>query len=314
MGHLLVVGSYNATLTVFSHELPLRGQTVLGDRLDIGPGGKGNNQAIAARRLGADVTFAVKIGRDYFGTEARELLAREELPGGAVLEGRLGTGVALIMVDDEGDNIISVAPGANSELTMNDVLGLSASIDEATHVLCQLECTTQLFRDVARWARGRGLTVVLNPAPAAPLDDESYDLVDILTPNETELYALSGAEIAPSSEVSEEVIVAAARLLLDRGVREMVVTLGARGALHVHTDGFSRFEPYQVRAVDTTGAGDAFNGGLLAGLVAGLPMDSAIDLGMRAGAFCVTRAGVIDGLATREELDREIPAHLTRRA
>ena len=127
-----------------------------------------------------------------------------------MLEGRLGTGVALIMVDDEGDNIISVAPGANSELTMNDVLGLSASIDEATHVLCQLECTTQLFRDVARWARGRGLTVVLNPAPAAPLDDDSYDLVDILTPNETELYALSGVEIAPSSEVSEEVIVAAA--------------------------------------------------------------------------------------------------------
>lgn len=306
MGHLLVVGSYNATLTVFSRELPLRGQTVLGNRLDIGPGGKGNNQAIAASRLGADVTFAVKLGRDHFGAQARELFDREHLPAAAILKGDLSTGVALIMVDADGDNIISVAPGANSELTMSDVLGLSPFIDEATHVLCQLECTTELFNDVAAWARDRHLTMVLNPAPAAPLADESYQLVDILTPNETELYELTGVDVAAEAEVSE--IVTAARMLLDKGVGEMVVTLGARGALHVTCSDYTSFDPYSVGATDTTGAGDAFNGGLLAGLVDGLPMDMAIDLGMRAGAFCVTRAGVIDGLATRHQLEVEIPA------
>jgi ribokinase len=309
MGKLLVVGSYNATLTVFSRELPLRGQTVLGDRLDVGPGGKGNNQAIAARRLGADVTFAVKVGRDHFGAEARGLFAREHLPDGAILEGDLSTGVALIMVDVGGDNVISVAPGTNSELTINDVLGLSTFIDEATHVLCQLECTTELFADVAAWARDRHVTTVLNPAPAATLSDAAYQLVDILTPNETELYELTGVDMAAQTELSEHEVVTAARMLLDKGVSEMVVTLGARGALHVTPRDYTSFEPYPVRATDTTGAGDAFNGGLLAGLVEGLPMNMAIDLGMRAGAYCVTRAGVIDGLATRQQLDREIPSH-----
>jgi len=300
---LLVVGSYNASLTVFSDELPRRGQTVLGDQVDIGPGGKGNNQAIAARRLGTDVAFVVKVGRDLFGESARELFAREGLVPGLILEGIRGTGVALIMVDGSGDNLISVAPEANAELDLADVVGLSPNFDGATHLLCQLECTVELFRTVGQWARERKMTTVLNPAPAAPLDVEVCRLIDILTPNETELQILTGREID-----SDEAAAAAARELIGRGVGSVVLTRGARGVMHVTSDVTQTYDAYVVNARDTTGAGDAFNGGLLAALTEGKSIESAIDLGMRAAAFCVTKAGVIDGLASRAELDIEIPA------
>jgi ribokinase len=299
---LLVVGSYNASLTVFSDELPRRGQTVLGDQVDIGPGGKGNNQAIAARRLGAGVAFVVKVGRDLFGDSARELFAREGLAPGLILEGARGTGVALIMVDRSGDNLISVAPEANAELDLADVVRLSSNFDGATHLLCQLECTVELFRSVGHWAREREMTTVLNPAPAAPLDDEVCRLIDILTPNETELQILTGREID-----SDEAATAAARELIARGVGSVVLTRGARGVMHVTADQTQTYDAYVVNARDTTGAGDAFNGGLLAALTEGKPIEAAIDLGMRAASFCVTKAGVIDGLASRAELDIEIP-------
>jgi len=300
---LLVVGSYNASLTVFSDELPSRGQTVLGDQLDIGPGGKGNNQAIAARRLGVDVAFVVKLGRDAFGETARELFAREGLPLGLILEGEKGTGVALIMVDASGDNLISVAPEANAELELADVVRLSTMFEGASHLLCQLECTVELFRNVSQWARERGMTTVLNPAPAVPLGDDTYRLIDLLTPNETELKILTGRDID-----TDEAAIAASHELIERGVGSVVLTRGARGVMHVTAGGTQQYDAYYVNARDTTGAGDAFNGGLLAALTEGTSMESAIDLGMRAAAFCVTRAGVIGGLATRAQLDAELPS------
>lgn len=303
MTRLLVVGSYNASLTVFSSELPRRGQTVLGGEVDIGPGGKGNNQAIAARRLGFDVSFAVKVGRDAFGDAARELFKREGLPSSSVLEGRRGTGVALIMVDQNGDNLISVAPEANAELEIADVIRLAPAFEEATHLLCQLECTVELFCEVSRWARRREMRVILNPAPAARLGDDDYALVDVLTPNETELQLLTGRDVSSRAQA-----ITAARVLLERGVGEVIVTLGERGAVHVTADEARPYDAYKVAAVDTTGAGDAFNGGLAGALSAGESMAEAIDLGMRAAAFCVTRRGVIGGLASRAELDAEIPS------
>ena len=150
VGRVIVVGSYNASLSVFSNELPTRGQTVLGSRLDIGPGGKGNNQAIGARRLGADVSFVVKLGRDYFAGTARSVLEGEGLSSSWILDSPTDTGVALIMVDAKGDNLISVAPGANDELQVGEVTGLVGLVDGASHLLCQLECSLELFVDVAR--------------------------------------------------------------------------------------------------------------------------------------------------------------------
>jgi ribokinase len=303
MGRVVVVGSYNASLSVFSDALPSRGQTVLGSRLDIGPGGKGNNQAIGAHRLGADTAFVVKLGRDSFGATARAVLDAEGLPSRWILDSAAPTGVALIMVDAAGDNLISVAPGANSDLSSAEVVSLDGLFDGASHLLCQLECPLDLFVNVAATAKARGLTTILNPAPAQRLPADACPLIDVLTPNETELGELVGGETRTDTDV-----INAARQLTGQGVRDVVVTLGARGALWVGTGPARFFDAYPVAAADTTGAGDAFNAGLAAALAAGTTMPDAIDLGMRAGAFCATREGVIAGLATAGQLDREIPA------
>jgi ribokinase len=303
MGRVVVVGSYNVGLTVVAPMLPAPGQTVLGHTFDMGPGGKGSNQAIGARRLGADVTLVVKLGRDPFGQAALELFDREGLLGPGVLETGGPTGVGLILVDDEGRNMIAVAPGANGRLVPEDLDAVPGLFEGASHLLCQLECSPELFAGAAERARAAGVTTILNPAPAEPLSERVLGLADILTPNQTELGALSGVPVGDERQIE-----AAARSLQARGVREVVVTLGERGVLRVTPDGSETRPAPSVTARDTTGAGDAFNAGLVTGLAAGLSMMEAIELGVRAGAFCVTRLGVIDGLPTRQQLDVEVPA------
>lgn len=303
MGRVVVVGSYNVGLTVVAPTLPAPGQTVLGHTFDMGPGGKGSNQAIGARRLGADVSLVVKLGDDAFAADARDLFAREGLLGPGVLEGDTHTGVGLIFVDEEGRNMIAVAPGANGRLGPRDLEAIPGLFEGASHLLCQLECPPSLFAAAARPARAAGVTTILNPAPAVVLEDEVLALADVLTPNETELEVLSGTRVRGEEEAE-----AAARTLIARGVGAVVVTLGERGVLLVTPDGASHRPARSVRAVDTTGAGDAFNAGFATGLASGLSVGDALDLGIRAGAFCVTRLGVIDGLPTREQLDAEVPA------
>ncbi len=303
MGRVVVVGSYNVGLTVVAPALPAPGQTVLGHTFDMGPGGKGSNQAIGARRLGADVTLVVKLGRDPFAQAAFELFDREGLLGPGILEASGHTGVGLILVDDDGRNMIAVAPGANGQLVPDDLDGMPELFDGASHLICQLECSPELFAGAAERARAAGATTILNPAPAVPLSEPVLALVDILTPNQTELAALSGVAAGDDREIE-----VAARSLQARGVGEVVVTLGERGVLRVMPDGIQTQPARSVSARDTTGAGDAFNAGLVTGLSTGFSMMEAIELGARAGAFCVTRLGVIDGLPTRQQLDAEVPA------
>jgi len=304
MGRIVVIGSYNVGLTVVAPSLPAPGQTVLGHTFDMGPGGKGSNQAIGARRLGADVSLVVKLGADAFAADARELFAREGLLGAGVLEADTHTGVGLILVDDGGRNMIAVAPGANGRLVPGDLDGIPGLFAGASHLLCQLECPPSLFAAAAREARAAGVTTILNPAPGVPLEDEVLALADILTPNETELEVLAGAPVRDEQEAE-----AGARTLIASGAGRVVVTLGEHGVLVVGPNGDARHRPARsVRAVDTTGAGDAFNAGFATGLAAGLGLEEALELGIRAGAFCVTRLGVIDGLPTREQLDAEVPA------
>jgi ribokinase len=303
MGRVVVVGSYNVGLTVVAPSLPAAGQTVLGHTFDMGPGGKGSNQAIGARRLGAEVTLLVKVGNDTFATFARQLFEREGLLGPGILEADTHTGVGLILVDDEGRNMIAVAPGANASLVPEDVDRVPGLFDGATHLLCQLECPAELFVAAARRARDEGVATILNPAPAVPLSADVYSLVDILTPNETELAVLTGAAPGDLGGLED-----AARSLIGRGVGQVVVTLGSQGVLRVSSDGVEQLPARPVLVRDTTGAGDAFNAGMVAGLAAGASMPQALDLGIRAGAFCVTRLGVIDGLPTRRQLDEEVPA------
>jgi ribokinase len=303
MGRVVVVGSYNVGLTVVAPMLPAPGQTVLGHTFDMGPGGKGSNQAIGARRLGADVTLVAKLGRDPFAQAALELFDREGLLGPGILETGGHTGVGLIVVDDEGRNMIAVAPGANGRLVPDDLDRVPGLFEGASHLLCQLECPPELFAGAAERARSAGVTTILNPAPAVPLPERLLGLADILTPNETELAALSGLPVEDERQIE-----VAARSLQARGVGEVVVTLGERGVVRVTRDGSEMRPAPRVAARDTTGAGDAFNAGLVTGLAAGLSMTEAIELGIRAGAFCVTRLGVIDGLPTRQQLDAEVPA------
>jgi ribokinase len=302
-GRVIVVGSYNVGLTVVGSSLPAPGQTVLGHTFDMGPGGKGSNQAIGARRLGADVTLVAKVGNDAFGTAARELFEREGLLGPGILEAGTHTGVGLILVDEQGHNMIAVAPGANALLTPEDLDRVPGLFEGASHLLCQLECPPELFMAAARRARAVGATTILNPAPAVVLPDEAYALIDILTPNQTELAVLTGLDQEGGNHAEE-----AARILIERGTGEVIVTLGDRGVVRVTSQGGDRRPARKAPARDTTGAGDAFNAGLVAGLAADRPIEEALDLGIRAGAFCVTRLGVIDGLPTREQLDREVPA------
>ena len=299
MADLAVVGSYNAGLSVRSARLPAPGETVVGGRFENGPGGKGANQAIGARRLGTDVLFVTRIGADAFGDEARAVLIAEGLPErGITTDDRNPTGVALILVDEAGQNAISVAPGANLELRAPGVLrDFGDDLRGCRYLLMQLECTAELAAGLASWAHDAGIRAVLNPAPARPLPPEALAMFDIITPNEGELRTIAG-----SLGLAGAGTAVLAEQLLGYGIGDVVVTLGGRGALWASAAGLRHFDAYPVDAVDTTGAGDAFSAGLVAALVRGEPMESAIDHGCRAGAFCVTRNGVIDGLGHPADL------------
>jgi ribokinase len=299
MADLVVAGSYNAALTVYSATLPAPGETVVGTRFEQGPGGKGANQAIGARRLGADVLFVTRLGADAFGDEARSVLLAEGLPEhGITTDDHSPTGIALIFVDDSGQNAISVAPGANLNLSGPGVrASFGADLRSCKYLLMQLECTAELAVDLASRAPGPRTRSILNPAPARPLTPEALASFDIITPNEGELQA-----IAASLGLAGGATDVLAGQLVKYGIRDVVVTLGERGALWASAAGLQYFGAYPVNAVDTTGAGDAFNAGLAAALVRGESMESAIDYGCRAGAFCVTRNGVIDGLGDPSDL------------
>lgn len=300
---IVVAGSYNAGLTIYGDHLPATGETVLGTRFEAGPGGKGANQAIGIARLGGAVALAAKVGDDMFGEEARTSLAAEGLPPAGILVGDQPTGMALILVDAAGDNMISVAPGANQELSSADVLGaLRGELDACSYVVCQLECQLELAVDLATWAHAHGKCMVLNPAPACAIDAGLLPLFDVVTPNEVELAALTrtlGVE-GGSPEAQAAALVAC-------GVDVVVATLGEQGALLVTSEGARPFEAYPVAAVDTTGAGDAFTAGLVAALARGSSIEAAVDEGCRSGAFCVTKPGVVDGLATPSALDAAVP-------
>jgi len=293
---IIVVGSIGIDFVAVSDHLPELGETVLSTQLHIGPGGKGFNQAVGARRLGGNARFVTKTGRGDLGRQARAFLAGEGLLGDLALESDIDNQVALIFVDANGANMISVTPGASADLLPADLEGLELTAEDI--LLAQLEIPPETVAAAAARAAAVGCRFVLNPAPAATLSPELLAMVDIATPNETELALLTGMPTATTSQV-----VAAAEQLIARGVGEVVATVGAKGAIHVTPASSSSHPALLVDAVDTTGAGDAFNAGLVVGLSKGMDLPAAIDLGCRAGAYCVTRLGVLDGLPTAAELD-----------
>jgi ribokinase len=300
---IVVVGSIGIDFVAVAPRLPRVGETVLATQpLHIGPGGKGFNQAVGVARLGGDVRFATKTGKGDLGRQAQTFLDGEGLIGPLVRESEADNQVALIFVDDSGRNMISVTPGASADVLPADVTDLGLTPDDI--LLAQLEIPVATVAAAAAAAKEVGATVVLNPAPATPLPADLLKLVDIATPNETELSLLTGLPTATSTDV-----VAAAERLMEQGVGEVVATVGSKGATHVSRSGSASYGSLLVDAVDTTGAGDAFNAGLVLGLSRGQDLADAIQLGCRAGAYCVTRLGVLDGLATMDQLTEFVSRH-----
>lgn len=294
---IAVFGSINMDLVVRTPRLPAPGETLTGRTFFTVPGGKGANQAVACARLGAATRMIGRVGDDGFGEQLRASLRGYGVNDDGVLTTPGPSGVAVIAVDDAAENTIVIVPGANGAVSTADIPRLEAALDGASVLLLQLETPLEAVTAAARAARARGVTVILDPAPAQPLPDELYALADIMTPNESEAAALTGITVADDAAVA-----AAARELLARGVGRAIIKLGARGAWVADAHAARMYPAFSVTPVDTVAAGDAFNGGLATALSEGRPFDEAIRWGLAAGALSVTRAGAQPSMPARAEL------------
>jgi ribokinase len=299
---ICVVGSSNIDLTFRTARLPRPGETLAGRTFQLGFGGKGANQAVMSARLGARVTMIARVGRDVFGEQTLRNYQEHGIDTAHVLrDADRPTGVASIVVDDAAQNCILIVAGANEGLSPMDVRAASAAIESAGALLCQLEVPTETTHEAFRLARAAGVRTVLNPAPAAPLPDELLRLTDICIPNETEAELLTGVRVTTPAEAE-----AAARALLDRGPSAVVVTLGERGVLLMDRESVEHMPAVPVRAVDASGAGDAFIGSLAVFLVEGLPLREAARRANVAAALSVTRPGTQTSFPTRTEVEARL--------
>ncbi|MFQ5840273.1 MAG: ribokinase [Candidatus Methylomirabilales bacterium] len=299
MPEVVVVGSANIDLTVQVERLPRPGETVVGCDLRRSFGGKGANQAVAARRAGASVAFVGKVGSDPDGEAIRTRLAE----GGIELSGLrvdevLPTGIALITVERGGRNQIVVAPGSNGNLTVEDLAGLDMLMDDARVLLVQLEIPLATVAAALSRAHARRVRTILNPAPARGLDAAILDQVDILTPNALELETLSGQSLTDRAAIVRE-----ARRLLQGQHGAVIVTMGAEGASLILPAAVSQLRAFPVEAVDTTAAGDAFNGALAAGLAQGKPLAEAVRFASAAGALTTIRRGAQEAIPDRRAIE-----------
>lgn len=299
MPRIVVVGSANVDIVVATERLPVPGETVLGGTLLINHGGKGANQAVAARRLGAEVHFIGCVGDDAFGTAMRQGLAAQGLDvmGLETVPG-VATGTAVIVVDAAGRNQIAVASGANLHLTAERAARYANTVAWADVVLCQLEVPLDTVLWTLRTAHEQGVTTVLNPAPAQSLPAAVWSWTDYLTPNTIEAAHLSGLPVTENHNVE-----AIGRALMARGPRAVMVTLGEQGLCVCTADWTRMVAALPVTAVDTTAAGDAFNGALAVAIAEGQGLDAAVHFANAAAALTCTRRGAQDALPERAQVE-----------
>ena len=284
---VVVVGSFNMDLVVQAERRPQTGETLMGEEFGMFIGGKGSNQAIAAARLGADVTMIGRLGTDLFGDTLMAAHADEGICTDYVIrDTEIGTGVASILIDTDGDNSIVLVPQANMRLSVEDIERASESIAAADVLLLQLEVPVGASQRAAEIAKSNGTTVVLNPAPAQELPDDFLAQVDILTPNEVETESLSGIRVSTATDAEH-----AAKVLLDKGLSAVILTLGERGALLLTSDLTQQIPAYTVEVVDTTAAGDAFCGALATAVAQGENLVDAVAFANAVGALAVTVLG-----------------------
>jgi len=295
---VLVIGSSNLDLVVTAKRFPNPGETIFGKKFEMFPGGKGANQAVAAARLGSKTIFIGKMGNDEF----REKLSQIMIEGGVDIKNLFideneHTGTALITVDESGQNQIIVISGSNMKLTPQDVESRSSLFKEAAIVLTQLEIPVETVIKSAELAKENNLIFILNPAPALKLPETIFPLIDYLTPNETELELLSGVKIE-----NENSIKIAAKKLIEKGIKNIIVTLGEKGSLLINSEIEKYFPVKKVEVVDTTAAGDVFNGALAASLAEGKNINQAIEFANAAASISVTRMGAQSSIPYKNEI------------
>jgi ribokinase len=299
-GQVVVMGSYVADVAFRTQKLPSWGETYMGEEFKLGPGGKGSNQAVAAARAGARVSFISKLGRDAFGDMARKTYREEGIDATHLLETDSPTGAAAIIIDAvNGENAIIVVPGACYELTPHEVELARQVIAQAAIFVTQLELSLPTVEEALRLARSLGVPTILNPAPGRELSDTILSYCDYLTPNETETEILTGIRVASLADAER-----AADALLGRGIRNAVITLGAQGALVKNAMTKQHVPAYDAGpVVETTGAGDAFNGGFAVALAEGKDIVQAVRFGCAVAGISVTRPGTAPSMPFRKEVD-----------
>ncbi|HFZ8994877.1 TPA: ribokinase [Citrobacter freundii] len=298
-GNLIVLGSINADHILNLENFPAPGETVTGKHYQVAFGGKGANQAVAAGRSGANIAFIACTGDDDIGESVRKQLVCDKIDISpvSVIKGE-STGVALIFVNHEGENVIGIHAGANAALSPALVEEQRERIARASFLLMQLESPLESVLTAAKIARQNNTTVALNPAPARELSDELLALVDIITPNETEAEKLTGIRVENDDDAAQ-----AAQILHDKGIRTVLITLGGRGVWASVDGKGQRVAGFKVEAVDTIAAGDTFNGALITALLEEKPLPEAIRFAHAAAAIAVTRKGAQPSVPWREEID-----------
>jgi ribokinase len=296
---ITVIGSLNMDLVTYVTRLPQTGETIIGKDFKQAPGGKGANQADAIAKLGVPVRMLGGIGADAIGEALLASLHQDGVNIAQIVRfEEVSTGIATITVADDGANCIVVTPGANYRFLAENIQNYQADLNDSDIIVTQLEIPLETVQYSLQLAKKLGKTTILNPAPALELDDELLSCADLLIPNETELESLSGLPVRNEAE-----IIAAAQTMIKRGVKAVIVTVGAKGCVYVNSEHSRIYEAYQVNAVDTTAAGDSFIGGLAVALSEGKQIEEAISFAMAVAALTVTKKGAQSSLPYLDEVE-----------
>lgn len=298
MNKIIVIGSSNTDMVVTADRLPEPGESVIGNGFMMAGGGKGANQAVAVARLGHDVRFVTALGKDMFGGEALARYERYGIDTSFIVRKEVPSGIALVTVDRHGQNCISVSLGANGELSPVDVAPALEDIAPGDIVLLQLEVPMRTVEEAVRTAYEKGARIVMNPAPAASLTEDILRRLYVITPNQTETEFLTGIKVADMESAEE-----ASELLRASGVRKVIITMGEKGAFLDDEGLCSMTKAFKVNAVDTTAAGDVYNGALCVGLAEGMALREALVFAAKASAISVTRNGAQPSVPSRSEVD-----------
>ena len=302
---ILVFGSYVTDLNARTPRFPAEGETIIGSMFKSGPGGKGSNQAVAAKRAGGNVTFVTRLGDDVFGSSALEFYKDEGIDTSYIIVDKNSyTGAAMITVNENtSQNEIIVIPGACGKFTPDEIQHLDSAISASDFVLCQLETNLDATLEVLGSAHAKGKKTILNPAPACTLPEDTYKNLDYITPNETEAEILTGIKVIDNDTASQ-----AADVFLGRGVKNVIITLGKNGYYAKIAKEEISGKPVKVNVIDTTGAGDAFTGGFVAALAENMSLKDALGFANAVGGLSVEKIGTAPAMPCREEINQKLAA------